>query len=81
MDEALSLNGNIDGFEINGNEIYNNTNIGIVAIGYEGECPDPNLDQARNGVIINNLVYQNPSAYDAAAGIYIDGGKNIVAWT
>ncbi len=76
--EALSLNGNIDGFEIKGNKIYKNTNIGIVAIGFEGECANPDLDQARNGVISENEVYDNPSAYDAAAGIYIDGGRDIL---
>jgi hypothetical protein len=76
--EALSLNGNIDGFKLLNNEIYNNTNIGIVAIGFEGECPDSSQDQARNGLIKGNKVYNNPSAYDAAAGIYIDGGKDII---
>ena len=76
--EALSINGNVDGFEILNNEIFDNTNIGIVAIGFEGECPDPSKDQARNGKIIHNKVYNNLSAYDVAAGIYIDGGKNII---
>ena len=75
--EALSINGNIDGFEINNNHIYNNTNIGIVAIGYEGECSNASLDQARNGHIHHNLVHDNPSAYAECAGIYVDGAANI----
>ena len=75
--ECLSVNGNIDGFEISNNHIFNNTNIPIVAIGHEGECPNPSLDQARNGVIKNNNIHDNPSSYAAAGGIYIDGGKFI----
>lgn len=76
--ECLSINGNIDGFEVKNNHIYNNTNIPLVAIGHEGECPDPALDQARNGLIKNNNIHDNPSAYAAAGGIYIDGGKSII---
>ena len=76
--ECLSINGNVDGFEVINNHLYNNTNIPIVAIGHEGECPDPSLDQARNGLIKNNLIHDNPSAYAAAGGIYIDGGKSII---
>jgi len=75
--ECLSINGNIDGFEVKNNHIYDNTNIPIVAIGHEGECSDPILDQARNGLIKNNNIHDNPSAYAAAGGIYIDGGKSI----
>ncbi len=75
--ECLSINGNIDGFEVENNQIYNNTNIPIVVIGHEGECSDPTLDQARNGLIKNNNIHDNPSAYAAAGGIYIDGGKSI----
>jgi len=75
--EALSVNGNIEGFEIAYNEIYNNTNIGIVAIGYEGECPNPENDQARNGHIHHNIVRDNPSAYAECAGIYIDGAAQM----
>ena len=75
--ECLSINGNIDGFEVKNNHIYDNTNIPIVAIGHEGECSDPTLDQARNGLIKNNIIHDNPSAYAAAGGIYVDGGKSI----
>ncbi len=76
--EALSINGNVDGFEIGNNHIYNNTNIGIVAIGFEGECSNTEYDQARNGIIHNNLIHDNPSAYAECAGIYIDGASHII---
>lgn len=83
--ETLVLNGNVRDFEVNYNIVHDNNNIGIDFIGHEGTCPDPLLDQARDGVCIGNLVYDidtrtNP-AYGgeaSAAGIYIDGGKNIL---
>lgn len=79
--EALSINGDISNFWITNNSIHNADNIGIDAIGFEGNSPSA---QARNGYIINNQVYNidashNP-AYSApsAAGIYVDGGDSIV---
>ncbi|MGB1206230.1 MAG: choice-of-anchor Q domain-containing protein [Chitinophagales bacterium] len=76
--ECLSINGNVDGFEISDNHVYDNTNIAIDAIGFEDVCSNPAFDQARNGLIKNNLVHDNPSAYDVAAGLYVDGGKDII---
>lgn len=76
--EGLAVNGNVDGFLIRNNWLYNLTNIGIVAIGHEGTCSDASLDQARNGTITGNQVYNCRSPYAACAGIYIDGAKKIV---
>ena len=76
--EALVVNGNIDGFVINDNEVYNVTNIGIDIIGHEGTCSDPDKDQARNGVISQNTTYNCLSPYATSAGIYVDGGKNLI---
>lgn len=76
--EAISINGHVDGFEIAQNYVYNNTNIGIVAIGFEGECSNPENDQAINGHIHHNKVHDNPSAYAECAGIYLDGAAQIV---
>ena len=76
--EALVVNGNIDGFIINDNEVYDVTNIGIDVIGHEGTCDDPSKDQARNGIISQNTTYNCQSPYATSAGIYVDGGKNLV---
>jgi len=79
--EALVVNGNVDGFKIYENKVYNNNNIGIDCIGFE-EIADKN-DQARHGEVYLNLVYNisslDNSAYTdlSAGGIYIDGGKDI----
>ena len=83
--EGVVLNGNVDQFTVTNNVIYNCDNIGIDIIGFEEMAPDPDYDQARNGVLSNNLVYDissfgNPAYGDAysAGGIYVDGGRDIV---
>lgn len=83
--EALVLNGNVTDFKVNFNEVHDNDNIGIDFIGHEGTCPDPDLDQTRDGECIGNLVYnidsRNNPVYQgeaSAGGIYVDGGKNII---
>ena len=83
--EALVLNGNIHNFKVSNNQIFDNNNIGIDIIGYEGIESNDKLDKARNGTISNNSVQNNTSKHNpsyngdqSAAGIYIDGGENIV---
>ena len=81
--EAMVFNGNVTDFLVQENIVYRNNNIGIDCIGFEGTAPSN--DQARNGIIRNNIVHHissvtNP-AYDyegAAGGIYVDGGKDIL---
>ncbi len=83
--ESLVLNGNVTGFQVTNNHVHHNNNIGIDFAGFEGTCPDPAQDRARDGVCRGNIVdnitsYGNP-AYGrvfAADGIYADGGARIV---
>ncbi|MEO7014228.1 MAG: right-handed parallel beta-helix repeat-containing protein [Dokdonella sp.] len=83
--ESLSLDGNVEHWQIIGNTVHDTNNIAIGAIGFEGVAPDPSVDQARDGLIAGNTVYNissfgNPaygSEY-AADGIYVDGGTRIV---
>jgi len=76
--EALAINGNVEGFEISKNIVRDITNIGIDIIGHEGTCSNPALDQARNGEIDWNIVYNCQSPYASSAGIYVDGGKDLI---
>ena len=83
--EALVVNGNVDGFSITNNDIYDVDNIAIDCIGFEGTSSVETTDQTRNGVIRGNTVrmassFGNPSYGDeyGAAGIYVDGGRDIV---
>ncbi|MEM9556047.1 MAG: right-handed parallel beta-helix repeat-containing protein [Acidobacteriota bacterium] len=78
--EALTLNGNVDGFLIEGNTVRDINNIGIDMIGGETSIqPDPAL-VARNGVVRGNTVLRANSIYGGgyAGGIYVDGGRDIV---
>lgn len=76
--EGIAVNGNVDGFEVSDNMVYNLTNIGIDIIGHEGTCSNPANDQARNGIVKNNIIHDCISPYATSGGIYIDGGKAIV---
>ena len=74
--EGLAVNGNVDGFVIKNNSVHDITNIGIDIIGHEETAPSN--DQARNGIIKDNIVYNCKSPYATAAGIYVDGGKDLI---
>lgn len=85
VSEALVLNGNVSNFKVTNNIVRRNNNIGIDAIGFEGVSPNEAYDQARNGIISGNTVYQissfgNPAYGNeySAGGIYVDGGKRII---
>lgn len=90
--ESVVVNGNVDGWRITGNNIHDNNNIGIDAIGFEPTLGGANRytikNRARNGVIADNTVTDiisrgNPSYYEdgtwcnCADGIYVDGGTAI----
>ena len=81
--EAVVLNGNVDGFKILKNKIYNTDNIAIDIIGGEG-VGRAGIDKARNGLIAGNEITnvdsrRNPTYRSAcAAGIYVDGGSDVV---
>jgi hypothetical protein len=83
--ESLVVNGNVTNFRITHNVVHDNNNIGIDVIGFERTAPDPAVDQARDGVVSGNLVYNitsrgNP-AYrndESSDGIYADGGTRIL---
>ncbi|RMD84325.1 MAG: DUF4215 domain-containing protein [Candidatus Dadabacteria bacterium] len=78
--EALTLNGNVVNFEVSDNLIRDVNNIGIDLIGGETDIqPDPQL-VARTGVVRGNTVIRARAAYGGgfAAGIYVDGGRDIV---
>ncbi len=83
--ESLVVNGNVTNFRITHNVVHDNNNIGIDVIGFERTAPDPAVDQARDGVVSENLVYNitsrgNP-AYgqdQSSDGIYVDGGARVL---
>ncbi|MFD0962098.1 right-handed parallel beta-helix repeat-containing protein [Paenibacillus chungangensis] len=84
--ESLTVSGNVDGFSVDNNKVHDNNNIGIDIAGFYGACSSPCRDQARNGAVWGNTVYNidsstNPayrSGSRSAGGIYADGASNIV---
>ena len=83
--ETVTLNGNLNGFQVTRNLVHDVDNIGIDCIGFEGTSPIAGQDQARNGLVSDNLVYNVTSAQNpayaggtSADGIYVDGGTGII---
>jgi len=78
--EALVLNGNIDGFKVTNNHVHDVNNIGIDFIGGEKSICKDVTKVARNGICSGNRVERALSSYGGgyAAGIYVDGGKDII---
>jgi hypothetical protein len=90
--ESVVVNGNVTRWQITGNHIHDDNNIGIDAIGWEGTVPGRHryatVDQARRGVIAGNTVSRiisrgNPSYWEGdgwcncADGIYLDGAGHV----
>ncbi len=77
--ETTTYNGNVQNFVVSNNIIYDNDNIGMDAIGFEGVGPT-GYDQAKNGDVYGNLIYNNSAfknpgegnSYDED-GLYCDG--------
>lgn len=90
--ECVALNGNVTNFTVRNNIVWQCNNIGIDFIGHEGTHITPSLDQARNGVCAENVLYEIDSSFNpgyggdftlgggdaSAPGLYVDGGANIV---
>lgn len=83
--ELLAITGNVQYWQVTGNLIHDNDNIGIDIAGYEHVAPEPAFDRARNGYIALNTVFNisslhNPAyrGQELADGIYVDGGADVV---
>lgn len=78
--EALTLNGNVTGFRILNNIVRDVNNIGICMIGGEAWVSGDPTKVARNGLCKGNTVSRIRASYGDgyAAGIYVDGGSDIV---
>lgn len=77
--EAIAIVGNVQTFTITKNQITNTGNIGIVAAGYYNwGIPGLENIQSRNGIISENIVDGCKSLKALAAGIYIDGARDVI---
>jgi hypothetical protein len=87
--ETTTYNGNVQDFVVSNNLIHDNDNIGMDAIGFEGVGPT-GYDQAKNGDVYGNLIYNNSAANNAGEGsksgnpdydedgVYCDGCTQVV---
>lgn len=77
--EGISISGDVNVFRITNNKVHDMSNIGILAA---GQYPDFCSGLTQNGLIANNIVYNcrfpEAGVNKSAAGIYIDGAKNVV---
>ncbi len=65
--ETTTFNGNVQDFVVSNNVIYDNDNIGMDAIGFEQVGPT-GFDQAKNGHVFGNLIYNNSAKDNPGEG-------------
>ncbi len=76
--EGIEITGNVDGFKVANNLVYEISNAGIDVAGNWASSGAPaTVNRARNGVVENNTVHHCMSPLATAAGIYVDGGTGI----
>jgi hypothetical protein len=83
--ENVSFDGNVQYFVEANNSVHDGDNIGIDNIGFEGVSPNSAYDQARDGWVFGNTIYNissttNPVYHNqvGADGYYCDGCTRII---
>jgi hypothetical protein len=83
--ENVSFDGNVQYFVEANNQVHDGDNIGLDNIGFEGVSPTSSYDQARDGWVFQNTIYNissttNPVYHNqvGADGYYCDGCTRII---
>ena len=76
--ESVSIAGNTEAVYVIENHLYDNSNIGIDFYGNAGYCSTPSLDQPRYCVAALNKVERSVCSYADAAGLYVDGARDVL---
>ena len=76
--ETISVSANCESVYVIENYVHDNTNIGIDFYGNAGYCDDPALDQPRYCVAALNRVEASVCEYADAAGLYVDGARDVL---
>lgn len=83
--ENVSFDGNVQYFVEADNSVHDGDNIGLDDIGFEGVSPEVAYDQARDGWVFQNTIYNitsttNPVYQDqvGADGYYCDGCTRVI---
>jgi hypothetical protein len=83
--ENVSFDGNVQYWVMANNKVHDGDNIGLDNIGFEGVSPNATYDQARDGWVFQNTVYNissttNPVYHNqvGADGYYCDGCTRVI---
>jgi len=83
--ENVSLDGNVQYFVETKNRVHDGDNIGLDNIGFETVSPNPAYDQARDGWVFQNTIYNITSTTNpvygkspGADGYYCDGCTRVI---
>jgi hypothetical protein len=83
--ENVSFDGNVQYWIMGNNSVHDGDNIGLDNIGFEGVSPNSAYDQARDGWVFQNTIYNitsttNPVYHNqvGADGYYCDGCTRII---
>ena len=76
--ETISISSNCEYVYVIENYVHDNTNIGIDFYGNAGYCRDKALDQPRYCVAALNKIEASYCEYADAAGLYVDGARDIL---
>jgi hypothetical protein len=83
--ENVSFDGNVQYWVMANNKVHDGDNIGLDNIGFEGVSPNVSYDQARDGWVFQNTIYNissttNPVYHNqvGADGYYCDGCTRVI---
>jgi len=83
--ENVSFDGNVQYFVEVDNRVHDGDNIGLDNIGFEGVSPNVSYDQARDGWVFQNIIYNITSTTNpvyqyqvGADGYYCDGCTRVI---
>jgi Protein of unknown function (DUF1565) len=83
--ENVSFDGNVQYWVMANNSVHDGDNIGLDNIGFEGVSPNVSYDQARDGWVFGNTIYNitsttNPVYHNqvGADGYYCDGCTRVI---
>ena len=76
--ETISISSNCESVYVIENYVHDNTNIGIDFYGNAGYCDNEELDQPRYCVAALNKIEASVCEYADAAGLYVDGARDIL---
>ena len=76
-DEALTILGNVQFFQVVDNKVYDNDFIGIDIIGHQ-KGNFSTFGMNKNGLVARNILHGNGKQKEYASSLYVDGALNLI---